>query len=438
MREMKDSGIEWIGEIPDSWKISKISYFVSLFTGNSISHSEKESYEIDEGFPYIATKDINAINAIANYDNGMRVPFNSNFKIAQKGSTLLCIEGGSAGKKITFLKTDVAFVNKLCAFYSTTVNNKYLYYFIFSDAFVAPFNLNITGLIGGVSLSQLNKFQLVLPTQNEQRIIANFLDDKCQKIDRLIALQEQMIEELKAYKQSVITEAVTKGLDPTVPMKDSGIEWIGEIPEGWTNCRLKQFFDFGKGLSITREDLREFGIEVISYGQIHSKANNGVDIHSSLIRYVENKYIQTNQASLTKKFDFIFADTSEDLEGCGNCVYVNEDRILFAGYHTIILKSRIRMDNKYIAYLFKTDIWRAQIRCRVSGIKLFSITNRILKDASIILPTSIEQKQIVDYLDKKCADIDSLISIKQSKINELKEYKKSMIYEYVTGKKEIV
>lgn len=274
MRQMKNSGIEWIGEIPKEWSCAKLSYYIDIFTGNSISDGEKDHFEIAKGIPYIATKDINVVYSSVDYDNGMRVPFDSNFKIAKLGSVLLCIEGGSAGKKIAFIDRDVAFVNKLCAFKSRgAFVDKYLYYFLFSDAFVAPFNLSMTGLIGGVSQSAIKAIKIVIPTFNEQQKIADFLDDKCAKIDCLIAHEEATIEELKAYKQSVITEAVTKGLDKSVPMKDSGVEWIGKIPKAWEIKKAKFLADiFSKGSGITKEDIVSDGDSpCVRYGEIYTK-----------------------------------------------------------------------------------------------------------------------------------------------------------------------
>ena len=138
---------------------------------------------------------------------------------------------------------------------------------------------------------------------------------------------------------------------------------------------------------------------------------------------------------MVQKGCFLFADTSEDYEGCGNAIYVDRDITLFAGYHTIIARPIIAGDYKYLAYQFLTDIWRQQIRSRVSGIKVFSVNQKLIKFTSVILPTRDEQTAIVTYLDTKTAQIDSLIAIKREKIQELKDYKKSIIYEYVTGKK---
>lgn len=213
--------------------------------------------------------------------------------------------------------------------------------------------------------------------------------------------------------------------------KDSGIAWIGEIPGEWEVCRLKSQFKASKGLNITKENLKEEGYPVISYGQIHAKNNCGTSISQELIRFISNSYIDSNPECLTNKGCFIFADTSEDIEGCGNAVYVNSGSI-FAGYHTIILKPKFGTSNKYLAYLFLTDCWRSQIRASVSGIKVLSITQKIINTTSILLPPLSVQQSISSFLDTKCGEIDSLISIQEEMISELLAYKQSVITEAVT------
>jgi len=284
---------------------------------------------------------------------------------------------------------------------------------------------------------EMKNIQIAAPTLQEQQSIATYLDQKCSEIDELITLQEEMITKLQSYKQSVITEAVTKGLDKNVPLKDSGIEWIGEIPEHWEVKRMKSIYNFGKGLNITKADLVDKGISVISYGQIHSKLNTGTYIKDSLIKYVPEIFLENNNASLVKKGDIIFADTSEDLEGCGNCIYIDRDMLLYAGYHTIIAKNISTYINRYFSYLFQTDCWRSQIRKMVNGVKLFSIPQKLLSSTDIITPPLSEQQSIATYLDQKCSEIDELISVKQQKIEKLKDYKKSLIFECVTGKRKV-
>ena len=217
---------------------------------------------------------------------------------------------------------------------------------------------------------------------------------------------------------------------PETEMKDSGVEWIKYVPENWNCMPLKRYFQFGKGLPITKADLTENGEKVISYGQIHAKFNTGVSVDDRLIRFVSSEYKSTNPNSLCSKGDIILADTSEDKEGCGNAVYIDCDEKIFAGYHTIILKSA--KDNKYLAYLFQSDSWRTQIQTRVNGVKLFSITQKILNQCTIILPTLSEQQAIADYLDETCSKIDEIIAEAKASIDEYKELKQAVIFEAVT------
>lgn len=215
-------------------------------------------------------------------------------------------------------------------------------------------------------------------------------------------------------------------------MKNSGIEWINEIPESWEVNRIKNIFTSGKGLSITKENLIDNGLAVVSYGQIHSKTNTGVTIEDDLFRFVDFKYQKYYPQCQVYQYDFIFADTSEDSDGCGNCVYKRDSSILFAGYHSIILHSIIPQDNRYLAYLFKTDCWRKQIREVASGVKVFSITQKALINSSVTVPPFEEQQKIANYLDKKCAEIGSLSSVIESQISLLKDYRKAVITEAVT------
>lgn len=214
-------------------------------------------------------------------------------------------------------------------------------------------------------------------------------------------------------------------------MKDSGIEWIGEIPQGWKIPPLRSKYAFSKGLSITKADLVDEGVCVISYGQIHSKDNIGVSVRDSLIRHLPANHGSLTEAAKANVGDLIFADTSEDLQGCGNCVFVDRDDI-YAGYHTLILRPKEIGLGRYYAYLFAADAWRAQVRAKVSGVKLFSITQDILKSTALLEPPEEEQGRIVDYLDTKCSEIDALIAAKAKTNALLKERRQSIIYEAVT------
>ena len=215
-------------------------------------------------------------------------------------------------------------------------------------------------------------------------------------------------------------------------MKDSGVKWIENIPSDWTIVPLKWIVKFGKGLPITKDNLVEQGVPVVSYGQIHSKTNSGTHLGKDLMRFVNEKYLQSNPSSLGKKGDIFFADTSEDYAGVGNAVLVDGDEPVFAGYHTVIVRPIDLLYSKYLAYLFLTDAWRSQLCSRVSGIKVFSVTQGLLKETTVILPPTEKIATMTDYLDRKCAEIDAIIAKQQQIIEKLKEYKLSVITEAVT------
>ena len=215
-------------------------------------------------------------------------------------------------------------------------------------------------------------------------------------------------------------------------LNDSGAEWIGEIPLNWTVKPLKWIVKFGKGLPITKDNLIEQGVPVVSYGQIHSKANNGTHLQDELIRFVSETYLESNPLSLGKKGDIFFADTSEDYAGIGNAVLVDIDAPVFAGYHTVIVRPNDQAYSRYLAYLFLTDAWRSQLCSRASGIKVFSITQGLLKKTTVILPPAEKIAGMTDYLDRKCSQIDAIIARQQEVIEKLKAYKLSVITEAVT------
>lgn len=220
--------------------------------------------------------------------------------------------------------------------------------------------------------------------------------------------------------------------DDLTKLMDSGIEWIGEIPVDWTVKPLKLVAKFGKGLPITKDDLIEQGVPVVSYGQIHSKTNNGTHLQDDLIRFVSETYLESNLLSLGKKGDIFFADTSEDYAGIGNAVLVDIDTPVFAGYHTVIVRPNDTSYSRYLAYLFLTDAWRSQLCSRASGIKVFSITQGLLKKTTIILPPAEKVAVMTDYLDRKCSQIDAIIVRQQEVIEKLKAYKLSVITEAIT------
>ncbi len=214
--------------------------------------------------------------------------------------------------------------------------------------------------------------------------------------------------------------------------KESGIEWLGEIPEHWEVKRLKNIFSLGTGLSITKKNLLDIGVPCVSYGEIHSKYGFEVNPQVHLLKCVEEEYLITSKRSLLKKGDFIFADTSEDIEGSGNFTYLNSDIQVFAGYHTIAAKPKLKLNSRFIAYLFDSVDYRSQVRSNVAGIKVYSITQGLLKKLNLYFPPNQEQTAIAQYLDTKTQAIDHKVRLLEKKISYYKELRKSIINDAVT------
>ena len=405
MREMKNSGTEWLSDIPHDWTLSNIG---SLYTMRNVKVSDRD-------YPPLS---VTMKGVVPQLETAAKTDAHDDRKLVRKGDFAINSRSdrrGSCG--IADRDGSVSLINTILA-PRTKMNPDYYNWLFHSTSFADEFYRWGHGIVDDLWTTrwqEMKKIDVPVPSYEEQAQIASTLETECTKVDALIANQEAQIVKLKAYKQSLITEVVTKGLDPNVPMKDSGVEWIEKIPEGWNAVPLKTLFDFGKGLPITKENLVEEGIPVISYGQIHAKWNSGVTIHEELKRFVNKEYLETNPSCLVKKGDFIIADTSEDREGCGNAAYVDTDDTIFAGYHTVILISKKpNVDNKYLAYLFLTDAWRSQLRKRVSGIKVFSVSRKFLSETSVLIPDNASK--MVELLDEKCSHIDKLIFIKQQKI----------------------
>ncbi|MBR6407871.1 MAG: restriction endonuclease subunit S [Clostridia bacterium] len=448
-RMMKDSGIPWIGIMPAKWELHRMKSCVEDRTsgawGNEAADDDGDTICLriaDFDYSKFRFKDtpIDELT-IRNYDGETIRKL-----LLKKGDILIEKSGGGektpVGRTVIFDKDYPAlyanFMDRIrCSDLVTSDWMQYVFVTFYKNGYSKNYIKQTTGIQNLDLTSMLACERIPVPSTEEQNKIVDFLDSECDQIDAVIEETRASIEEYKKLKQAVITEAVTKGIKKNRPLKDSGLLWVEDIPADWNISRIKALFNFGKGLPITKDNLLAEGIAVISYGQIHSKTNTGVKLQEDLFRFVSEQYLISNPSSLVKQSDFIFADTSEDLEGCGNCVYVDSDMELFAGYHTIIFQSLDRADKKYLAYLFKTDAWRSQIRSKVSGVKLFSISRKILNDATVLLPSEEEHQEIVAFLDEKCAGIDALIAKKEQLISEMDIYKRALIFEYVTGKKEV-
>jgi type I restriction enzyme S subunit len=214
--------------------------------------------------------------------------------------------------------------------------------------------------------------------------------------------------------------------------KDSGVECIGEIPSHWEMKRFDFLFTFSRGLSITKEDLTQEGVPCVNYGEIHSVYGFEVNPNKDRLLCVDKDYLISSKKSLLKRGDFVFADTSEDIKGSGNFTCLNSDLPTFAGYHTIIASPKAKLMNRYIAYFFESISFRNQIRSKVTGTKVYSITQSILKSTFVELPPLTEQTAIATFLDRKTSEIDQLLTDKKRLLELYEEEKTAIINQAVT------
>ncbi len=429
-RVMKDSGIEWIGNIPQDWKIIKNKY-VFKRRNNKVAENYINYQLLSLTKKGIIDKDLN--------ETGGKLPASfSTYQEVQKDDIVLCLFDLDVSAVFSGISKYHGMISSAYGIFKTNQESipdyyDYLFQIIGFDRLYLPFSKSLRKTINE---ENFNSIYTIKPPYNEQIKIVDFLNKSTMTINNIITQTHQSIEELKKYRQSVITEAVTKGLNPNVEMKDSGIEPMVNVPKHWKINKIKYLFELYGGLNITKKNLIDTGIPVINYGEIHSKYGFHFDLRYDVVQKVDSHYLEYKN-SLINQGDFIFADTSEDIEGSGNFTcYLNEE-MCFAGSHTIILKSKKFINYFYFSYLFESLLFRSQIQKKVEGIKVYSITQRILKSLILFEPPAEEQQQIVEYLDDKVSTIDNLIKDKTKVIEELENYKKSLIYEYVTGKKEV-
>lgn len=432
MREMKNSGIPWIGDIPSDWITVS---FKSLVRNVTTGLNPRDNFELskDAEFYYVT---------IRNFKDGKLYLDENCDRIDRRAWEI--IQSRSELQKGDILFASIS-KDAQCYILTEYPNNwninesvfalrgnyekvydKYLYYSLINPEYYNDLRIDATGTtFQSIKQKKLKDSTLLLPPLSEQKAIADFLDVKCAEIDEMISLQEKIIEELKAYKQSVITEAVTKGLNPDAQMKDSGVEWIGEIPEHWETRRMKFIGDAINGLTYSPADVCDNGVLVL-------RSSN---IQNGKLCFVDNVFVpDCPQNLLVRKGDIIICSRNGSAALVGKSAIVEED--MNACFGAFMMRFRSKYYYRYIYYLLTAAI--TQYRQLFSTTTINQLTLSVFANLNMpFIGLLDEQKDISNYLDIKCSEIDSLISLKQSKIEHLRAYKKSLIYEYVTGKKEV-
>jgi type I restriction enzyme, S subunit len=432
----KDSGVEWIGKIPSHWRKSKFKFVSDLYTGNSLNDSQKLKYESDNpnDIPYVSSKDIDVDYQTVNYDNGLRIPKEENsLKISPKGSFLMVVEGGSSGRKMVFLEQDVCFVNKLCSFNSVE-NTKFQYYFIQSSNYQDKFRLSLSGLIGGVSISNLKDFELTLPPLSEQQQIVSFLDTKTSLIDSLIEKTQRKIELLKEKRTSLINEIVTKGLNSNVEMKDSGVEWIGKIPIHYQMISIK--FLVTTPVTDGPHETPEFVDEGIPFLSVNGVVGNKINFNK-VRGYITNElHIEYSKKCKPQRDDVLLVKSGSTT---GKSTIVETDLNFNIWSPLCIIRSNTnKIIPRFTFHTFQSGYFIELIENNWSYGTQPNIGMNVIENLSIVVPPISEQKQIVEYLDEQTGLIDKTISIEEKRIELIKEYRQSLISEVVTGKRKVV
>jgi type I restriction enzyme S subunit len=412
-REMKDSGIEWIGEIPKEWKVIKVKKLFHIGRGRVISKLELK----ENGYPVYSsqTKNNGILGYIETYD-------------FDKSQITWTTDGANAGT--VFLREGKYNCTNVCGTLLPKKENEKLKFIEFALKFITPYykRADINGF--KIMNNEMAEIPIIYPTLEEQEKIANYLDKKVTDIDLIIEKTKATIEDYKKYKQSIITEAVTKGLNPNVEMKDSGIEWIGEIPKHWEIKKLKYVIELNPKVNI-----KNISEESIVTFTPMDRIKNGY--------FINNKGIWKNNNSSYNNYqedDIVMAKVTPCFEN-GNIAIMKNlyNNIGFGSSELFVLRSKNNIKNKYLFYFLRNDIFKKLGKNSMTGAGgLKRVSSEFILNFSITIPYLEEQQQIAEYLDKKVFEIDNLIAKKESLINEMEEYKKSLIYECVTGKKEIV
>jgi len=426
--EYNDSGVAWIGMIPKHWEVGKIRNLLSLSTEKTKSN----------GGDLLSLSQYTGVSRKADNDVGIRASEDTTgYNIVKKGQFVMNIMLAWNGS-YAVSNYDGIISPAYCVFdFTKECSKPYYNYLLRLPVYAGAFKTESKGIIESrlrLYPQYFKNFPLLVPPLSEQRAMAAYLDRVTAEIDRAIGQQQRMIDLLTERKQIIIQRTVTRGLDPNATMKDSGVEWIGEVPEHWKVEPLGRHFTFGRGLPITKADLIEEGIAVISYGQVHAKSNTGTTMSKDLVRFVSPAYLESHPWCLLKNNDFVFADTSEDVSGSGNFAFNDYSERIFAGYHIVVARPLGLLVPKYYAYLFKSNNWRKQVQSLVNGVKVYSIGRGILKKAQILFPSKEEQIAIVAYLDRATAKIDAAIAREQRMIDLLTERKQIIVSEVVTGR----
>lgn len=424
---MKPSGIDWIGDIPASWKRSKVKFCFSLVNGSTPESSDYDCWDGD--IKWITPADMSDTGTIS---HGERLITKYGYNSC--GTTLLPIGSIVISSRAPIGKINITTAelctNQGCKSLIRTGDNRYFYYlFLAGQHELSLLGRGTTFL--ELSTYDLNGFGLVIPAEDEQKAIADFLDKECAQIDSIAADLEKQIALLQQYKKSLITETVTKGLDKSVPMKDSGVEFLGKIPAHWKVSKTKYVADISIGLvtTMTANYVDEDGVPLIRNSNIRT---NHIDDNGMV--YLSKEFAKANIGRALHKGDIVTVHTGD----VGTSAIINETYHMSHGFATIISRLKTKtVNNQFLCWLYNSEIFKEMSIAYSTGDGRQNLNLYDFVDFYILIPTLKEQMEIVNWLNLKCTEIDNFIENKQQQLLLIQQHKKSLIYEYVTGKKRV-
>lgn len=446
MADMKDSGIEWIGEIPTDWDTKAIRFLILEHFSGAWGNDEKTDSDNNRICMRIADFDYFRMQFKENVEYTIRNYTNTEIanKTLRYGDLLIEKSGGGektpVGRTVVYrLNNNALFANFMdCIRLKENEYNyefaKYVFYSLYNNGITNLYYNKTTGIQNLSMQKYLREVKLPFPTLIEQGKIADFLDKKCAEVDTLHTDIEKQIETLEEYEKSIITEVVTKGLDSDVEMKDSGVEWIGMIPVKWNIGKIKSYVDkVGSGKTPKGDDkLYTDGDILFLRSQNIYDTGIVLDENPTVITDVIDKEMANTRVKVN---DVLLNITGGSIGRC--CIYNLENKANVNQHVSIIRTQKNKILPAYMHYFWISDLGQTAIKLYQTGGNREGMSAYAIKNTPIPIMSIQEQNEIINYLDKKCSDIDGAIADKKQQLETLEQYKKSLIYEYVTGKKEV-
>lgn len=432
---MKESGIDWIGQIPEEWRVRPIKHIVET----PVTDGPHETPVLfDTGIPFLSAEAVKDGVLDFNYKRGyISLKDHERFKkkISPKKDDIFIVKSGATTGNVGIVNTEEIFdiwsPLALIRCNKTLAIQKYIYFYLLSTLFKSQVEFNWSfGTQQNIGMGVIERIKVILPPVSEQQKIVEVLDKKTAQLDKVKSLLEEQIQKLKDYRSSLIYETVTKGLDKTALMKDSGIDWIGQVPEGWGVKPLKYLIKFKNGYAFDSKHLtmEQTGVKVIRIGDFKS---SGIDFNASLNVFT----------SFNSKLDFYRIRKSQILIAMsgatvGKISFVNQEPNVYSviNQRVGIIESEI---NKWIYYCLSTDSFMSYIQLNSNGSAQPNISSGEISDFKVAIPDDVVIQKCVKYLDNQLESINKLIQIKNQQIENINKQRQTLIYDYVTGKRRV-